>query len=169
MTGALLFALLLLWVLVSAKLARALARKVSSLRAFRAPFAVAIFAVLLVLPIADEVVGGFQFRFLCARDAALVLGVPNPEGRLARYEARPSNARVPRTAIPILHSHVEYRDANTTELIAGYDSFVAKGGLLVRTFGISESNSPLTIGSPACSGEGPSTALPVRLKFQVTD
>lgn len=126
-----------------------------------------IFVALLALPVLDEVIGGFQFRALCEREAVLVLGVTNPAGRVARYKAEPSNARVSGTAIPIFRSHIEYHDATTAELIAQYDSYVAKGGLLVRTLGISESNSPLTIGSPVCSGEGSSTALPVRLKFQV--
>lgn len=166
MTGILLLAVVGFWIWASVQLTRLLLRRIPSrmLRQFIAP---AIFVAFLVLPVLDEVIGGFQFRALCAREAVLVLGVTNPAGRVARYKADPSNDRVPGTAIPILRSHIEYRDTTTAELIAQYDSYVAKGGLLVRTLGFSERNSPLTIGSPVCSGEGSSTALPVRLKFQV--
>lgn len=168
MSGIALLVIFAIWIWASVWLTRILVRRIApGMR--RQVMALAILVVLLVLPVLDEVIGRYQFHDLCAREAVLVLGVTNPEGRVVRYKAEPSNARVPGTAIPILRSHIEYHDTTTGELIAQYDSFVAKGGLAARALGLSESNSPLTIGSPVCSGEGSSTALPVRLKFQVAN
>ena len=89
-----------------------------------------------------------------------------PQGKVAQVAVSPSNELVHGTTIPIYRSHIEYREVSSGQLIAQFDEYVAKGGLLVRTLGISESNAPLSLGRPACSGEQ-GQALPKMLNFHV--
>jgi hypothetical protein len=165
MTGILLLFGVALWAYACWKAAAALGRRMRR-SAWRLPAVATIFVVLVLLPVADEIVGGFQFRSLCAGAVAHV-EVRDVAGRVARYRGDPIDARLPGTAIPILYSHIEYSDVKTGELIARYDRFIAKGGLLVRTLRLSESNSPLTMGRSDCSGESDSLSLPLQLGFQV--
>lgn len=167
MTGLLLLAVVGLWAWACFAIARGFVKRFpkSRLRLLFGPF---VFLVLLVLPVADEIVGGFQFRSLCAK-ATLHVGVSHVPGRIARYSGDPIDEPVPNTAIPILRSRNVYIDTMTSELIARYDDFVAKGGLLIRALGISATDAPLTIGKPFCSGKRSSTALPLQLNFRVVN
>ena len=165
MTGALLFAVVVFWLWTSVQLTRLVLRNISSWK-WRRVIAPVIFIALIILPVMDEIIGGFQFRTLCEKSATIKLGVKNPVGRTTRYMGEPIDEAVPGTYIPIFHSHIEYHDVMTNELVAQYDRYVAKGGILVRAVGISENNSPLTIGSPSCSGER-GASLPTLLRFNV--
>jgi len=165
MTGILLLVVFGLWAWACNAITRVVLRKVPS-SSWRKPVACTLFIALLVLPVIDEIIGGFQFRALCEKNATLRLGVKNPAGRVTRYSDGPIDAPVAGAAIPVSRSHIEYHDVATGELVAQLDRYVAKGGVLVRTLGISENNSPLTIGSSSCSGEKGIT-LPVQLGFEV--
>lgn len=165
MTGLLLLAVVGLWIWACVAITKAAMRRVSSER-WRWIVGLALFSVLLILPVLDEIVGGFQFRALCKRNAVVHLGQQNPQGKITRVTINPLNEIVPSTAVRIYRSHVEYHDVATGELVAMFDEYTAKGGLLIRLLGISESNSPLTIGRPSCSGER-EVALPKALNFKV--
>lgn len=165
MTGLLLLAVVGLWVWACVAITRAALRRVPS-PPWRWLVAPTLFTALLILPVVDEIVGGFQFRALCEKGAVLQLGVKKPAGRITRYVGDPIDADVSGTAIPILRSHIEYHDVATGELVASHDRYVAKGGFFVRLLGISENNSPLTIGAPSCSAEN-GIALPTQLNFEV--
>src|SRR5689334_10201371 len=123
MTGILLLAVLSFWTWLCWRVARMVGGHIRH-HAWRTVGVGLAFFLLLPIPLADELVGGFQFRALCAQP---LLNVPvmDVAGRVARFSANPSNSKLSGTAIPIFHTHVEYRDANTSELIASYDSFVA--------------------------------------------
>ena len=152
MTGIFLLIVVGLWVWACVAMTRALLRKVPSKggRWLVAPIA---FFVLLALPVVDEIIGGFQFRALCEKNAVLHIGIANPEGRVTKFSANPANEIVPRTAITIYHTQVEYTDVNSGELVVQFHRYVAKGGVFIRTLGISEGNSPITMGRSACSPE----------------
>jgi hypothetical protein len=165
MTPILWLALFGLWTYACWRFASALARRFAPIR-WCVPVASTVGVVLLAMPVADEIVGGLQFSRLCA-SAVLHTAVKDARGRVARYSGAPVDARLPGTAIPILFSHIEYRDATTGQLIASYDRFIAKGGWLVRTLNISSDNSPLILSNPSCSGEKGPTSLPRQLGFQV--
>lgn len=153
MTGLLLLLVAGLWLVVVVFVSR----WVGSLA--KAPWRRAVvgglaFALLLPLPLLDEIVGGYQFRSLCRANASEYrLGVPDPEGRTAKVVVDPSNRYISGKNLRIRHSRVTYLDAKTGEEILSFDRYVAEGGVLIRTLGISESNSPLTVGRPSCSPE----------------
>ena len=160
MAGLLVLVVVVAWLLLSIRLAMLVAAKVRAGLA-RALVACTAFASLFVAPVADELAGGFQFRTLCSK-ASFQLGVPDPAGRTTRVTIKPSNQYLSDTAIPIRHSHIEYNDVGTGDLVVAFDRYVAEGGLLIRTLGFSNSNSPLTLGSPSCSPEN-ATGKNVRL------
>lgn len=152
MTGIFLLLVLGFWIWVCVVVTRALFFKPPA-KTWRSLLGIMVFVALLVAPVGDEIVGGFQFRALCEKNAVLHMGVEKPEGRLAKESIGPVNEIVPGTTIPIYHTGVEYTDIKSGELVVKFDKYVAKGGLFIRTLGISESNSPITMGHHSCSPE----------------
>lgn len=149
MTGLLLLAVVGLWVWACVAITRVVLRQVKSppSRWLGAP---TLFTALLILPLVDEIVGGFQFRALCEKGAVLKIDAEKAKGRTVRVVIQPSNEVVPGQALRTLHSHLSYRIVDSEEEIARYDTYVVNGGWFIRALGISETNSPLLIGAPYC-------------------
>jgi hypothetical protein len=113
--------------------------------------------LLMGLLVADEIIGGFQFRKLCEQNAVLRIDPEKARGRTVKVVIEPSNEMLPTIPIHILHSHLSFRDVVTNEEIAQYDWYVAKGGWFIRTLGISGSNSPITMGRSSCTPQNAGT------------
>ena len=105
----------------------------------------------MTLLVVDELIGGYQFRELCRENAVLRIDAVKARGRTVKVVTEPSNEILGGKAITIYHSHMRFLDVRTTELIAEYHSYVARGGWFIRLLGISEGNAPITIGLPGCS------------------
>ena len=150
MTGLLLLAVVGLWMWACVAITRVVLRQVKSppSRWLGAP---TLFTALLILPLVDEIVGGFQFRALCEKGAVLKIDAEKAKGRTVRVVIQPSNEVVPGQALRTLHSHLSYRIVDSEEEIARYDTYVINGGWFIRALGISNNNSPLTIDLPAGS------------------
>ena len=152
MTGIFLLIVFGLWLWACIAAARALLRHLRP-RPWRWLIAPLAFVAMLVAPVADEIVGGFQFRKLCEKNALFRIGVENPEGRITRFSANPANEQLTGTAITIYHSGIRYTDVNTGESVVQFDDYVAKGGVFIRTLGISQGNAPITMDRASCSPE----------------
>ena len=152
MTSILLIIVALAWLWFALVLARWTTQRIKS-PTTKASAAIAVFPLVLLAPISDEIVGGFQFRALCDTNADFRIGVSKPEGRVTRFSSSPSNEVVPGKAIAILHSGIQYTDIQTNEVVVSFDKYAAKGGVFIRTLGIFESNSPITMGRSSCSPE----------------
>lgn len=150
MTGIVLLAVVGLWLWLCIVVARALLRQLRP-QPWRWLAAASLFALMLIAPVGDEIVGGFQFRALCEKNANFRIGVANPEARTTRVAVRPANEVLPGTAITIYHSRIEYTDVQSGERVVDFDEYVAKGGVFIRTLAISQSNAPITIDRPSCS------------------
>ncbi len=169
MTGILLLAVVGLWLWVSMAATRALLRRLHA-RPWRWLVGLPVFVALLVAPVADEIVGGFQFRALCKKNAVFRFGAEKPEGRMTKELISPANEILTGTAITIYHTGVTYTDIKTNELVVKFDKYVAKGGMFIRTLGIFESDAPITIGRPSCSPEQVrGEAIHHTLKFSVVN
>jgi hypothetical protein len=167
MSGLFLVAVVGLWVWLIVKLSKAIGNSITQ-GLWRWPIAVLTFLVLLVLPVADEIVGGFQFRALCEKNAVFRIGVDKPEGRVTRLSINPSNEIVPGTAITIYHTGMTYTDVQSGEVVVQLDRYVAKGGIFIRTLGISQDNAPITMDRSWCSPEqARGEAVNRTLKFSV--
>ena len=149
MTGILLLAVVGLWVALIWALTRWITRRITS-KNLRWLTGTAFVLLVTPLPVADEIVGGFQFRALCRDGATLKIDPQKARGRTVRIVIAPSNELLPSTAIPIYHSHNSFQDVATGEEIAQYDDYFAKGGWFIHTLGISEGNAPLVIGNSGC-------------------
>ena len=134
------------WVWASVQLTRFLLRKISS-RNWRLVVAPVSFVALLILPVADEIVGGFQLRALCKKNAVFKVEAEKIRGKTVRSVVDPSNKDVEGTPIRIYFSHFSYRDAQTEEELASYTRYVAEGGWLIRTLSTDGHIKPLTFES----------------------
>jgi hypothetical protein len=169
MTGIFLMIVVGLWLWACVAMTRALMRRWKG-RAWGVPAACAAFVALLVAPVADEIIGGIQFRALCQKNAVFRVGVMKPEGRITKFSSTPSNEKMPGTAITIYHSGIRYTDVRSDELVVSFDRYLAQGGLFIRTLGISENNSPITMNHPSCSPEQAlGESVHRTLKFSVVD
>jgi hypothetical protein len=142
MIGMLLIAVVLLWIAASAWLAQRFGSLFPEKR-WRKGLKVILFAVFLVVPLIDEIVGGSQFRSLCRENAVLKIDRVRIKGKTIRVVIDPSNGDVEDTTIRIFHSRFSYRDVKTNEELATYSRYVAEGGWLVRTLGMDSHMPPL--------------------------
>jgi hypothetical protein len=152
MIGLLFLGLIGLWIWMAAKLSRWIGGRVAGGR-WRKPIAAVFFVSLLVLPLADEIVGGFQFRALCKEKAVLKLNVDEAslKGKTARDVVEPFNKDVEGTAVTISYSHYSYRDVEDGKELLNFAIFRAKGGWLVRTLSGQSDMTPLTFNRSTCS------------------
>lgn len=145
MIGLVFWALLGLWLWVAFKLSRWVAARAAPVR-WRTPVTALAFVALHVLLLADEIVAGFQFRALCAKNAVLVLNVDaaSLKGKTIRSAADPSNKDVAGTPVRIYYSHFSYRDVENDKELLNYTEYYAEGGWLIRTLSFSSGIAPLT-------------------------
>ena len=111
-----------------------------------------LFAVLVVLPVADELIGGFQFRALCKENAVLKIDAQKIKGKTIREVPVPliGTQDMTQTAVRIYFYRIGYRDSVSGEEFASYVSYTAMGGLLVSALGMSNDIAPLTIHPSSC-------------------
>jgi hypothetical protein len=152
MIGLLFLGLVGIWIWVAVTLSRWIGARVPGER-WRKPAATASFVALLVLPVADEIIGGFQFRALCDNEAKLVFNVDlaSLKGKTVRSVANPSNKPVDGSFIRINRSHYRYYDADDGKELLSYTEFYARGGLLARALSGQSGITPLTFGFSTCS------------------
>ena len=150
MIGIIFLAIIGLWIWADVRITRWLLRRVSS-RILHHFLAIIVFVTLLVLPVADEIIGGFQLRALCEKNAVLNVNAAKIIGKEVRVSTDPANNVVGGTMVRILYSRSSYRDADTNEELASYGYYVANGGWLIRTLSTDKYVTPLTFPS-SCSG-----------------
>lgn len=149
MSGLLLMGVIAAWVAIVVFLAIRLARlfKPGAVRIIVVAMAT---AVLLALPVADELVSAPQFHKLCEEGTKLKF---DPEKIRGRTIFLAENLQ-PRFTVGLLHGYVipwDYLDATTKEKLITSNSYHLYGGLLIRALGISETNAPLTLRSYCAS------------------
>ena len=120
------------------------------------------------LLIGDELIGWYQFSAICRQHSAFEMGVSDPVGRTARFQAAPDRELLKSTAIPIYRTRISYFDIQTGELLVALERFEAKGGWLVTLLGVSESDHPILLHRATCSPESRLNEwVAVTLKFNV--
>ena len=158
MTGLLLIVLVIGWIAIVAAIAGAVARRTKA-GARRAAVGTFAFVLLLLLPVVDEIIGGFQLRALCREGAVPTFDEKKLSGKTVRTRLVPhpdvpnvmqTPTRRVRAIIPIEEQAEEWIDAATAEVLLSSKSYTAKGGLLIRALGISNNDSPLTIDPTWC-------------------
>ncbi|WP_048441571.1 hypothetical protein [Caenimonas sp. SL110] len=151
MTGLFLLLLATLWFAITIAAAVALTSRLKH-RPSRVALAMAVFGLLLPLPLLDELTAKPFFDTLCEEQAVLVLDSPKTDRQRVWFD---SGVRT-NTSIGLLDSVVyrkQYVEIETGRLVYHYATVTATGGWLVRLLQLSESNSPLTFGSTCAPPE----------------
>jgi hypothetical protein len=149
MTGIFLLIVVGLWLWACVAMTRALMRRWKG-RAWGVPAACAMFVALLVAPVADEIVGKFQFDALCSDYAVQTIDLKNAPNRQVIFRPRANDTYANGTAIQIRINPHFYEDSVTGKVLVRYHSVHARGGWLVRALGVSETSAPLIFRS-ACA------------------
>jgi hypothetical protein len=168
MSGLFVAALALAWLAAAIMLSRWVGRRFKQ-SAWQAAAALAAFALVLPLPVADELIGMRQFATLCQEGAVLKIDAERIKGKSVRLVISPSGARVDSTVIPITYSHFSYRELQTNDELASYQTYSAKGGLVVRALGIFERDAPLISNRAGCAPQGHATAFSKQYGFSVVN
>lgn len=166
MTGIFLFVIGLMWLGVVIGLAIVVAWRLKN-PVVRVGVGMLVCAVLLPLPLADEIVAQRQFDDLCREGAVLKMDVQRIKGRKVKLTFEPSNAPVPNIAVPAKYTRVIFRDAATGEELGSYGEYVAKGGWLIHAIGISESNSPMWMSRSYCSPDTGAQQMAIDYGFEI--
>ncbi|MDK9714642.1 MAG: hypothetical protein OEL86_11200 [Sulfuritalea sp.] len=139
MGGLILFFVIGLWIALIVWLSKVIATRIPSAR-WRLPVGLLVFAVLVPLPVLDELVGGRQFERLCRENSTILVNRATAVGRTV-YLAKTSPLLAKGTWVPVIVQPWRYVDATTGEVVVSYNTLRAKGGRFLK---VSEGHVPLT-------------------------
>lgn len=163
MTGLLLIGVVIVWIAVAVFISKWAVRSIKS-PLIKVAVAVPVFAVLLVAPLGDEIVGKHQFEALCRKYAVQIIDEQHAMNLSVVSEHPSGDNYAKNTAVRIRVVPFIYRDVETKNVIVSFHWLIAEGGWLIRTLGISETNAPLTFNS----GCAPEDAFGFKKKFNIT-
>jgi hypothetical protein len=148
MTGLISLAIVGLWVWLAFKLSRFISGRVAQGR-WAKPLTALLFLVLLPMPVIDEIIGGFQFRALCDKNAKLVFNVDpaSLKGKTVHAFADPLDKQVGGTLVRITYTRSIYRDTEGGKELMSFTAYRAKGGWLIRALSFDDNMMPLTFKS----------------------
>jgi len=150
MSGLFFFSVIAAWGAVAFLVAKRVTRVVQP-RFLGVGLGAVAFVLMMVLPVADEIIGGYQFRALCRENAVLRIDAETAKGRTVRIAYEPLNMAMSGTAITIRHTRLSFRDVGNGQEVAWYDEYGAEGGWLIRMLGLWQGNHPLLMNSAGCS------------------
>jgi hypothetical protein len=163
MTGILLLAVTLAWATAAFYLAR------WTTRPFKSPgvklfVGIVMFPVFFIAPLSDELIGAWQFNALCEKYAVQVIDEAHARNRRVRFMRRNSDTYASGTLLRVRIDPYLYRDEETDQVLISFHILSAKGGWLIRTLAISETDAPLLFPA-SCE---PSDAFEFRSVLNVT-
>jgi hypothetical protein len=132
MSGILLLVIAFVWLVASFWLAKVLTTKLP-LKWWRIPVGIACFVSLLVLPLADEIVGKIQFQELCAKNSTIQMNPATARGKTV-YLADVEYTELMGPWVPVRKQSRRYVDVATGEAVVSYSTLRASGGWLSRSF-----------------------------------
>jgi hypothetical protein len=150
MTGIFFIAIWLVWFFISFRVALFVARRFQNFFV-KLVIGLLALALLLPLPLLDEILAQPQMVALCKEGAVLKIDADRIKGRKVRLAFEPSNAMVEGTYVPIRYTRVVFRDAGSGDGLGDFARYSAQGGYLIRGLRISESNSPVFMRPSSCS------------------
>jgi hypothetical protein len=140
MGGLILIFVFFIWLAIVALMTKVITKKMPK-SWWRLPVSVGLFFVLLVLPVMDEIVGGWQFRQLCKENADIQVDRAAAVGKTVYSDPQPS-IQVKGTWVRVHLLQRRYVDATTGEIVVSYNKLRANGGALFK--GLSQGGVPLT-------------------------
>jgi hypothetical protein len=141
MIGLMFFGTIGLWIMLVHWLMRWLFSKEALLpsnRTLRIVLPVLFWCFVLPLPVADEIIGGFQLRALCKKSANFIIDVEKIKGKTVGLMIDPSGKYLLGTIIPIRYSRYSYRDVLTREEYVSFNVYTAEAGKIWGWVGLSD-------------------------------
>jgi len=150
MSGLLLIGVVLLWFVVAIAIAQMLTSKLrdSWLKSLAMLLAI---AVLIPLPVADEIIGGFQFRALCDEEAVIIYNKEKAYGKTVHLK-KVDRFDLPKTVLPVRKEIWKYAEHISDEDLISYVDFYSDGGWLSRAINFNNVHRPYTF-LGVCSGD----------------
>jgi|GEM_PF-6765605 len=168
MSGLLLMGVLAVW-LVIAFVCATLVGALFKTKWLRIAVSILLFAAMLPLPVADELLAKPAFDKLCDEGTRLKFDPEKIRGKTMAFKEMSQ----PSISVGGLSGYtIPWRlvDARTSDELISYNTFYLKGGVLIRTLGISDSNAPLTMSGYCGPSEHPSQAnFRARWNLQLID
>lgn len=167
MSGLLLLGVVLLWLVTAISFAVIAAKFLASILKrswIKSVVGLLLVAVLIPLPLVDEIIGGIQFRKLCDKYAVQYIDEKNATNRKVFYVPRGEDLYAEGTAVHIQINPEVYKDVETKKVLVSSHTLIATGGWLIRALGISETDSPLLF-NRGCSPPNPDE---FKKKFNIT-
>ena len=132
MIGLMFFAGIVIWLVIVSYLSNRIPDWLGVSR-FKGSMRFALFVILLLLPISDELIGRWQFHRLCKREAVVWL---SPDWKNVKRAKEINNPIVNLKwyLIRIREQSIEYIDSDTRKIFMKYKAFHTSGGILFDRF-----------------------------------
>jgi hypothetical protein len=141
MTGILLIGVLLIWLVIALFIAYAILGFLPK-RWWSGLVATGLFFALLPLPLIDEILAKPRFEELCRNVATVQVHTLSTQERKVNLKDRELK-KFDSYGLQIQQERMNYSDITTGELVFSHTGVLVRGGFLIRTLGISETNSPV--------------------------
>jgi len=141
MSGLIALVVLFIWGFICYQLSKLLMKKIASpiAKNFGIGFLLLLF---FLLPVADDIIGGFQFRSLCKEDARMFIDEGKAKGTTVYFVG--NDVELFGYILPITKKTWSYKDAHTKEVVISWNEYRAKGGWLSHVIGFPQGNPPYT-------------------------
>jgi len=150
MSGLLLIGVVLLWFVVAIAIAQMLTAKLRD-SWFKSLATLLAVAVLIPLPVVDEIIGGIQFRALCNREAVITYSKEKAYGRTVHLK-KVDRFDLPKMVLPVHKEIWKYAEHISNEDLISYVNFYSDGGWLSRAINFNNVHRPYTF-LGVCSGD----------------
>jgi hypothetical protein len=152
MIGLLALLFFVLWGFIAYKISEFLTKKMKTEK-YKKLTVTVLGVFIFFVPVADDIIGGFQFRALCKEKAVLTVDEQNIRGKTIVYQ-RVRDQYLNMYIIPILERNWTYKDADADEIVISWKSYEATGGWLSRLIGFPEGSPPYTFNGSCLAKEG---------------
>jgi len=142
MSGIILLSIIAVWFFLVKKISQVCVRKVHDGYGKKVIYVV-VFSLLFMAPVADEVVGGFQFRVLCQKGSKFIYIAEEVKGKTVLWSAKPRK-KVENTILTIKEAVIYGVDPVTKEQLIEYKNYYATGGWLSRSIAFNSVTQPYT-------------------------
>ena len=141
MTGLLLIFVFGVWFMVAKWIASKIVADINSPKAKKVAKPL-ILVLLMLAPLADEVMGGVQFYALCSKEAVLKVDEDKAKDKTVTVNLS-DGKNISSAPLVIREQTWSYIDIKNSEEVISYKTLHAGGGWLIKNLGISETNAPL--------------------------
>lgn len=142
MSGLILIGVVLFWLWAAVVIGQMLTSKLKD----SWPKSLATFlttAVLIPLPVVDEIIGGIQFRALCGVETQINYDKYKLANKTVHSQLLDA-VDIESLTIPVISQTWNYRDIQSQEILLNYKTLDAEGGWLSRVIGFQSLRKPFT-------------------------